>query len=102
MSIDNVRAFLEQIGKDTALEAKVRRLDARDDAQVSQIVQIAAQAGYPFSAQEWMTAGKQIAEALQAKYWGVGETELSDEELSAMAGGGTASKMCVTGHLPNC
>ncbi len=96
MTINNVRAFLDQIGKDKTLEAKVRHLDARDDTLVPQIVQIAAEAGYPFSAVEWKTTGKQIAEALQAKYWGVGETELSDEELSAMAGGGTAVKECAT------
>jgi predicted ribosomally synthesized peptide with nif11-like leader len=83
----DVFAFFDQVEKDAALQSKLRSLDTRDEAQVSQLLQIANDAGYTFSAQDWKIAGRQLAEALQAKYWGMGEAELSEEELSAVSGG---------------
>jgi predicted ribosomally synthesized peptide with nif11-like leader len=83
----DVFAFFDQVEKDAALQHKLRGLDTRDEAQVSKLLQIAAEAGYTFSAQDWKIAGRRLAEALQAKYWNIGEAELSDEELSAVTGG---------------
>jgi predicted ribosomally synthesized peptide with nif11-like leader len=85
MSQNNVIAFLNKVEKDAALQEQLRNLDMNNAAQFSEILKIATGAGFTFSADEWKTAGKQRAEALQAKAWSEGE--ISDEELANVAGG---------------
>jgi predicted ribosomally synthesized peptide with nif11-like leader len=87
MSQNNISAFLDLVEKDTTLQNQLRALDLQNDAHLSQLLKIAAEAGYPITTEEWKSVGKQRAEALQAKYWATGESEISDEELSTLAGG---------------
>jgi predicted ribosomally synthesized peptide with nif11-like leader len=91
MPQNTVLAFFDRVEKDAALQGKLRNLDLQNETHLPQLLKIATDAGYPFAAEDWKNAGKQRAEALQAKYWAVGETELSDEELSAVAGGADKS-----------
>jgi predicted ribosomally synthesized peptide with nif11-like leader len=98
MSPNNVIPFLDRVEKDAALQDKLRGLDLQNEAHLPQLLKIAAETGYPITAEDWKNAGKKRAEALRAKYWGVGEAELTDEELAVVAGGsGNKSDSCSGG-----
>jgi predicted ribosomally synthesized peptide with nif11-like leader len=87
MSQEHVIGFLARIEKDAALQKQLRGLDLQDEAHLPQLLKIAAETGYPITADDWKIAGKQRAEALRARYWGLGEAELSEEDLATVAGG---------------
>ena len=73
MSEEQLKAFLEKVKADTSLQEKLK---AASDADA--VVAIAKEAGFMFSADDLTKA----------------QSELSEEELEGVAGGGTT--------LPNC
>ncbi|MFM7370794.1 MAG: Nif11-like leader peptide family natural product precursor, partial [Sphaerospermopsis kisseleviana] len=85
MEITKVEAFLNQIEEDEALQAElVQALEAENDREA--VTELANSKGYDFSSDElWAEIQKRQAELEQKQTTG----ELSDEELEAVAGGGT-------------
>ena len=85
MEITKVEAFLNQISEDEALQAElVKALEAENDREA--VTELANSKGYDFSSEElWAEIQKRQAELEQKQTTG----ELSDEELEAVAGGGT-------------
>ena len=80
MSVENVKKFFEKVEGDKELKAKLAALGekrkAQEAAAVAELVKLAAAAGYAFTAADLAQARKQAA------------SELSEEELKAVAGGG--------------
>ncbi|GCL37700.1 hypothetical protein SR1949_28110 [Sphaerospermopsis reniformis] len=85
MENTKVEAFLNQIEADEALQAElVQALEAENDREA--VTELANSKGYDFSSDElWAEIQKRQAEFEQKQADG----ELSDEELEAVAGGGT-------------
>jgi predicted ribosomally synthesized peptide with nif11-like leader len=85
MEITKVEAFLNQIEADEALQAElVQALEAENDREA--VTELANSKGYDFSSDElWAEVQKRQAEFERKQAAG----ELSDEELEAIAGGGT-------------
>ena len=76
MSVENVKAFFEKVAEDKELQEKLKALAEREEAMYADLVQIASAAGFEFT-----TADARKAHVAAA-------SELSDEELDAVAGGG--------------
>ena len=91
MEITKVEAFLNQIEADEALQAElVQALEAENDREA--VTELANSKGYDFSSDElWAEIQKRQAELEQKQAAG----ELSDEELEAVAGGGTVIKITI-------
>jgi predicted ribosomally synthesized peptide with nif11-like leader len=85
MEITKVEEFLNKIAEDEALQAElVKALEAENDREA--VTELANSKGYDFSSEElWAEIQKRQAELEQKQTTG----ELSDEELEAVAGGGT-------------
>ena len=85
MEITKVEEFLNQIEADEALQAELAQaLEAENDREA--VTELANSKGYDFSSEElWAEIQKRQAEFEQKQTGG----ELSDEELEAVAGGGT-------------
>ena len=79
MSVENVKAFFRVVAGDKNLQAKLKALDekrvAQEDAITAEMAQIAAEAGFEFTAEH-------VAEVRKAA-----AAELSDAELRKIAGG---------------
>ena len=85
MSTKKVEEFLNNVGEDEALQAELSKaLEAENDREA--VTALAKSKGYDFSSEElWAEIQKRQAEFNQQEASG----ELSDEELEAVAGGGT-------------
>ena len=85
MSLTKVEEFLNNVGEDQALQAELAKaLEAENDREA--VTALAKSKGYDFSSEElWAGIQKRQAELNQQEASG----ELSDEELEAVAGGGT-------------
>ena len=68
MSEEQLKAFLEKVQVDTSLQEKLKAA-----ANADAVTAIAKEAGFSISADDWKNA----------------QSELSDEELEGVAGGGT-------------
>ena len=68
MSEEQLKAFLEKVQVDTILQEKLKAA-----ANADAVTAIAKEAGFSISADDWKNA----------------QSELSDEELEGVAGGGT-------------
>ena len=79
MSVENMKALFEKVEGDEALQAKVKVLtekhEGQSEAAVAELVKVAAEAGYDFSADHVAQAQKLAA------------GELSDDDLEKVAGG---------------
>ena len=90
MSVQNIRAFWEKAQQDPALQQQLREIkgDAKE-AVVADIVRVAAEAGFSFTAQEYEATVKEDLARRHAA------GELFDEELSSVAGASAPSPGCV-------
>jgi len=87
MSVENVKKFINKAQSDKALDAKLKAVPMRAGQKtVGEIVKIASQAGFKFSAQDYDDAVSQLLEEKHAA------GALNDEELALVAGG----MMCVS------
>jgi len=75
MSVENVKAFFLKAAEDEALRAKLKALAEREEALYEDLVRIAAEAGFEFTAQD------------VRKAHATADRELTDDELDAVAGG---------------
>jgi predicted ribosomally synthesized peptide with nif11-like leader len=87
MSVENVRSFIAKARGDNALDAKLQavRMGA-GQTTIAEIIKIADQAGYKFTAEDYDEA---VNDVLNEKY---AAGALNDEELALVAGG----MMCVS------
>ncbi len=80
MSVKNVKAFFEKVEGDKGLQGKLKtsaeKYKAQEDVAMADLVKIAAEAGFKFTASDCAEARKQVVE------------ELSEDELKAVAGKG--------------
>ena len=87
MSVDQVKRFFEKVDGDKALQAKLKALSdrrkAQADAAKAEVLRIAAEAGFQFTASDLAKARTERAR------------ELSMEDLRAVAGG----LVCKTGEI---
>jgi len=92
MSTDNVKAFYEKVAADEALGDKVKAVGeglagrgqtAPDDTALAEIVKIAGEAGFDFSADDWKAAQGKAG-------------ELSTQDLDKVAGG--SNRWCTSGN----
>ncbi|NJS12087.1 MAG: Nif11-like leader peptide family natural product precursor [Microcoleus sp. CSU_2_2] len=74
MSIENARAFYERVATDETFREQIRNV--ANDEQGQNIIR---GAGYDFTAEDWNTVTEQLSQS--------DESELSDAELKAVAGG---------------
>ncbi len=74
MSIENARAFYERVATDEAFREQLRNV--ANDEQGQNIIQ---EAGYDFTPEDWNMMSEQLSQS--------NESELSDAELEAVAGG---------------
>jgi predicted ribosomally synthesized peptide with nif11-like leader len=81
MSKESATAFLTRAQQDGEIKQKLEALGT--GADVEEVLDVAAAAGYDFSASDLLAAGKASAEHRGQS----GETELSDAELEMVAGG---------------
>lgn len=73
MSTDNIRTFLDKASTDSALQARVAAAyAAAQQSTAAGLAQLAAEAGTPFTAEEFLTFQK---------------AELSEQDLAGVAGG---------------
>ena len=82
MSEENVQAFCAKADTDEALGKKLAQVEPGDGA-LDQVVKIAAEAGFDVTANEIISVGRAVQ--------GPEGEALSDEELSAVAGGANVS-----------
>jgi predicted ribosomally synthesized peptide with nif11-like leader len=83
MSVQNVERFFNKVDSDKALQERIRTIQATSDAQaIAEVVKLATDAGFPFSAEHYSAALKEEI----ARYHSAGE--LSEEALAQVAGGG--------------
>jgi predicted ribosomally synthesized peptide with nif11-like leader len=87
MSEQTVRAFWQKANADRALQARLAAFQGQDrQATVAAVMQIAAAAGFPFTAAEYEAA---LKEELTRRH---AAGALHEEQLEALAGGsGTGS-----------
>ena len=74
MSVENVKAFFEKAGEDQGLQQKLQALaeaqrqqgkSKPDDTDVAELVKLAAEAGYEFSAADWAASREALSEMQQ-------------------------------------
>ena len=79
MSVENVKAFVEKVAEDKALQEKLRavreKMKAEMEAARAEVASIASEAGFEVTAADLAQAREQAAQ------------ELSMDELKAVAGG---------------
>src|SRR5258708_3334853 len=80
MSQANALTFIHSVQQDSALQAKLRPLAADD---MTGLLKVAAEAGFDFNAEDYRVA-------MQANSIAP-ESDLSDNDLDVIAGGGIAS-----------
>ena len=87
MTTTAVNEFLTKVQSDEALQTELAKaLEAENDRQA--VTDLAQDKGYDFTPEElWAEVQKRQAEAAENQ----AEGELSDQELEAVAGGGTPS-----------
>ena len=57
MSVENVRAFFKQVQADPVLRARLKTIGVVDkSAATAQIIRIAGEAGFPFTAEQYEAA----------------------------------------------
>jgi predicted ribosomally synthesized peptide with nif11-like leader len=83
MSKESAAAFLTKVDEDPILKDKIKELGT--GAGFDDLQDIAAVEGYNFTMEELISAGKERDEQIS-----VPESELSEEELAAVAGGARA------------
>ena len=76
MAIQNVHAFTEKVKSDPELQKRLLALP-KDQSAIEKLIQIAKDAGYSFTFQEWK----------EARVATPGSRELTDEQLDGVAGG---------------
>src|SRR5947209_3796744 len=81
MSKESATAFLTRVEQDQEMKRKLETLGT--GAEVEEVLDVAAAAGYNFTATDLLAAGKANSE----QHGKSGETELSDAELEQVAGG---------------
>ena len=80
MSIEQVKAFMEEVKTNSSLQEKLEALQTDDiDNAITQGLQIAKEAGFVFSKEDFLTFNAQTSK----------DTELADSELEQVSGGGT-------------
>ena len=78
MSVKDVKAFFEKVEGDKGLQAKLRALEGKKvEVARAELIQIAADAGFKFTAADFAAARKARARS----------TKLSEAELKAVAAG---------------
>jgi predicted ribosomally synthesized peptide with nif11-like leader len=89
MSVQTVQAFWQKAKRDPALQAQLKAVqDPHRQAIAAEVVQIAAAAGFAFTAAEYETA---VKEALGRQY---AAGQLSEEQLGLIAGGYDSFRNC--------
>ena len=77
MSVANVKGFFEKVEKDEVLQRKLKALaEAQDKAMLAELVKIAEDAGFKFTAADYVEARRQKA------------GELSADEIAKLRSGG--------------
>jgi predicted ribosomally synthesized peptide with nif11-like leader len=84
MSANTVRAFWQKANQDAALQAQLKTLAGRNQQAITAaVVQIAAAAGFAFSAADYEVA---LKEELARRH---AAGELSEQQIEQVAGGNT-------------
>jgi len=74
MSLEQAQEFIEQVNKDEALAQRLKAVSTEDkDAALAQVVSLAAESGYSFTAAEYEQASTALIEAALADGESIGQ-----------------------------